>query len=102
MREELPRDESYDAALEEAVEEALEGEPRAAEWRRLKRALAHRRALIEADLDHVTDEGDRKKLQSELEQIDEHLAVLSEEVEITQFIEDTVRFSAEVHRLQQG
>ena len=100
--ESLPRDDSYDAALDEAIGEALEGQPRAAEWFELKRALEKRRALLQDELDIAEDEPMREKLRAAIVQADEHISVLGEEAEITSFIEDTVRFSSEVHRLQQG
>lgn len=102
MQENLPHDENYEAALNEAVDEALEGEMRADDWRQLKNALLRRRAFLKEDLDLTTDEAERKKLEAELSQTDEHIAALGEEEGITQFVEDSVRFSAEVRRLQQG
>ncbi len=102
MQEDLPRDEDHEIALDEAIDEALEGQPRAAEWFQLKRALEKRRAMLQDDLDVAEDDTLRKKLRAAIAETEEHIAVLSEEAEITSFVEDTVRFSAEVHRLQQG
>ena len=102
MQENLPHDENYEAALNEAIDEAIEGELRAEDWRQLKNALQRRRALLKEELNLTSDEDERKKLEAELAQTDEHIAVLSEEEGITQFVEDSVRFSAEVRRLQQG
>lgn len=102
MQEDLPRNEEHEIALDEAIDEALEGQPRAAEWFQLKRALEKRRALLQDELDLAEEETVREKLRAAIVQTDEHIAVLGEEAEITSFIEDTVRFSAEVHRLQQG
>jgi hypothetical protein len=102
MNEDLPRDENYEEALDEAIDEALEGDLRAEEWRRLKHALLRRRAMLQEDLRATTDEAARKKLVAELEQADEHIAALAEEENITRFVEETVRFSSEVRRLQQG
>lgn len=102
MNEDIPRDEGYDTALDGAIGEALEGEPRAAEWFQLMRALEKRRELLQKELE-ITDEPDlRKKLEAEITQADEHIAVLHEEAELTSFVEDTVRFAAEVRRLQSG
>ena len=100
--ESLPRDEGHEAAVDEAIGEALEGQPRASEWFQLKRALEKRRALLQDELDIAEDEPMREKMRAAIAEADEHIAVLGEEAEITSFIEDTVRFSAEVHRLQQG
>ena len=102
MQENLPRDESYEAALDEAIGEALDGEMRADDWRQLKNALLRRRTMLKEELDLTTDEHDKQKLETELAQTDEHIAVLGEEENITQFVEDSVRFSSEVRRLQQG
>jgi hypothetical protein len=102
MTENLPRDEGYEDALDEAVSEALDGDMRADDWRQLRKALARRRAMLEDALNDAKDEVDRKKLEAELAQTDEHIAVLLEEENITRFVEDSVRFSSEVRRLQQG
>jgi hypothetical protein len=104
MNEDLPLEDrdGYEAALDEAIDEALEGQPRAAEWHQLKAALTKRRAMLEEDLDQAGTDEERKKLRAEIKQADEHIAALHEEAEITKFIEETVRFSAEVRRLQQG
>lgn len=102
MNEDLPRDENYESALDEAVNEALEGDLRAEEWQQLRSALQRRRALIEEELKVTTDGALQKKLKIELEQADEHIAALAEEENISRFVEDSVRFSSEVRRLQQG
>jgi hypothetical protein len=102
MTENLPRDEGYEDALDEAIDEALDGDMRADDWRQLRKALARRRALLEDALNDAKDDDDRKKLEAELAQTDEHIAVLLEEENITRFVEDSVRFSSEVRRLQQG
>ena len=102
MNEDLPRDENHEEALDAAINEALEGDLRAEEWRRLKNALQRRRDLIEEELETTTDEALQKKLKAELAQADEHIAALAEEENITRFVEETVRFSSEVRRLQQG
>lgn len=102
MHEDLPRDEEHEVALDEAIDEALEGQPRASEWFQLKRALEKRRALLQDELDLAEDDATREKLRAAIALANEHIEVLGEEAEITSFIEDTVRFSSEVHRLQQG
>lgn len=102
MTENLPRDEGYEDALDEAINEALDGDMRADDWRQLRKALARRRALLEDALNDAKDDEDRKKLEAELAQTDEHISVLLEEENITRFVEDSVRFSSEVRRLQQG
>ena len=102
MQEDLPRNEEHEIALDEAINEALEGQPRASEWFALKRALEKRRAMLQDDLEVAEDEALRKKLRAAIAETEEHIAVLGEEAEITSFVEDTVRFSSEVHRLQQG
>ena len=102
MQEDLPRNEDHEVAVDEAIDEALEGQPRASEWFQLKRALEKRRALLQDELDLAEDDATREKLRAAIALANEHIAVLGEEAEITSFIEDTVRFSSEVHRLQQG
>jgi hypothetical protein len=102
MQEDLPRDESYEAALDEAIGEALDGEMRADDWRQLKNALLCRRAMLKEELGLTSEEDAKKRLEAELAQTEEHISVLGEEENITRFVEDSVRFSSEVRRLQQG
>lgn len=88
--------------LDEAIEEALEGSVRAAELRQYIGALQNRQELIQRDIETSQDAGEKALLGAKLGEIDEQIQVLQEEAGINQFIEETVRFSHEVHRLSEG
>lgn len=90
-----------DPQYEEAVAEALGEEPRAVELGRMKEALLARRRRIEAELPTIEDEAERLRLQKLLTELDEQIAILAEEANITKFIEDAVRVSLEMRKLQQ-
>lgn len=102
MHEQLNTGEFSEEALDEAIAEALEGEPRAEEWRRMRNALFTRRERLELELGTLIEPSEIKKLLAEIELTDEQIRALHEEAELTQFVEDTIRFSAEVRRLQSG
>ncbi|MDF2441056.1 MAG: hypothetical protein JWN98_2040 [Abditibacteriota bacterium] len=86
--------------FESAIEEALGEEPRAAELRRMRDALLERRRLLLLDLKTVEDGAAREKLKRELTKLQEHIKVLSEEADITNFVEDAVRVGIEMRKLE--
>ncbi|HEX8465362.1 MAG TPA: hypothetical protein VF627_12170 [Abditibacterium sp.] len=88
--------------LDEAIDEALEGELRASQLSGYVEALQHRQNLITRDLEVVQDAKDREILQRKLDEIDEQIQVLREEENITKFVEEAVKFSYEVRRLSEG
>jgi hypothetical protein len=81
-----------------AVDEALEDQLRAAELRRMRALLQERRTRLTEDLTGEEDSATRAKLERDLEKLDEQIAVLGEEAEITQFVEDAVRVGLEMRR----
>ena len=85
----------FEAALEEALGEV----PRSTELRRMRELLQERRARLAQDLSVAEDDQARDKLRRELVKLDEQIAVLKEEAEITKFIEDSVRVGLEMRRL---
>ena len=94
---------------EQAVEEALEGEPRAAELKQMRASLLLRRArLIEdlkaAKIDETMNEKSResesKKIRRDIAKLDEQIQVLGEEASISSFVEDAVRVGIEMRRMQ--
>lgn len=100
-----------DGALnaEQAVEEALEGEPRAHELRQMRLSLLQRRARLIEDLravkiDETMDEAakaaETKKIRRDIEKLDEQIQVLGEEADISKFVEDAVRVGIEMRRMQ--
>jgi len=96
MNEGYPQD-----PLERAVDETLEGEPRAAYYLRLVAALRDRRALVLRELERETDPAELAQLAKRVEELEEQIQVLSSEASVSKFVEDAVRFSYEMSRLEQ-
>ena len=94
VNERLPDDQ-----LQEALQEAMGDSPRSDELQQMKAVLAERRARLCQELDTAEDATEREALRRELKKLDEQVAALGEEAEITRFVEDTVRFSLEMRRL---
>ncbi len=88
--------------LDEAIDDALEGSVRAEQLRGYISALKGRQERIARDLEIAHDDAEREVLKTKLDEIDEQISVLREEESINSFIEDTVKFSHEVHRLSEG
>lgn len=88
--------------LDEAIEDALEGSIRADELRSYIGALQNRQLLVQRDIDASDDVAEKTILAAKLDEIDEQIHVLREEEGINRFIEETVKFSHEVHRLSEG
>ena len=88
--------------LDEAIDDALEGSVRAAQLREYISALSGRQQRIARDIETAHDDAQREVLKRKLDEIDEQISVLREEESINSFIEDTVKFSHEVHRLSEG
>ena len=99
MGEQGHSDESLQSALDEALNEALGDEPRADDLRAMKRVLIERRERLAADMDATQDAAERERLRRDLKKLDEQIAVLGEEAEITRFVEDAVRVGLEMRRL---
>ncbi len=116
-KDEDPRDYSagsfdeHEGAMnaEQAVDEALEGEPRAVELKRMRAALLLRRARLIEDLkavkidetmDSKSREAEAKKIRRDLVKLQEQIQVLGEEASISSFVEDAVRVGIEMRRMQ--
>lgn len=84
--------------LEGAIDEALEGSLRAEQWQEFAAALEKRRERVERDLELSDDQDEREELEEQLKNLDEQVRVLKEEASITQFVENTVKFSYQVHQ----
>ncbi len=68
------------------------------ELRNMKRVLSERRTRLGNDFDHADDDQERESLRRELKKLDEQIAILTEEAEITKFVEDAVRVGIEMRR----
>ncbi len=94
---------------DQAVEEALEGEPRAAELKQMRASLLLRRARLVEDfkavkadetLDEKSRESESKKIRRDIAKLEEQIQVLGEEANISAFVEDAVRVGIEMRRMQ--
>ncbi len=88
-----------DEALDEMVES--EGGMRSEQWRKLVSALVQRRKSYLSDLD-AAEPAERAFIEAKIVEIEGQIQVLAEEENITKFVEDTAKFSYQVHRLSQG
>lgn len=82
-----------------AVDEALEGEPRAHELRKMRASLLLRRTRLMEDF-RVANEDERRKIKRDLMKLEEQIHVLGEEANISAFVEDAVRVGIEMRKLQ--
>jgi hypothetical protein len=98
----LPSPEEQPEALDQAVDEALEGAPRAEQWQTYVDALERRRELLQRDMGLIEDPHDRELVEKQVDELDVQIQVLREEESITRFVEDAVTFSYEVRRLSEG
>jgi len=106
LPESLPRRDDDEArravAYEAALDDALGEVPRADELAQMHDLLAQRQEALAKDLENATDEAEREVLRRRLNELDEQVAILDEEKRINRFVEDTIKFSHEVHRLSEG
>ena len=98
----LPSPDENPEVLNGAVQEALDGETlRSDDWNRLVGALETRRKRLEIDLQDA-DDVDALLIQARIDEINEQIRLLEEEAKISRFVEDAVKFSYEVRRLNEG
>ena len=98
----LPSPDENPEVLDSAVQEALDGETlRSNDWNQLVGALETRRKRLEIDLADA-DDVDALLIQARIDEIHEQIRLLEEESKISRFVEDTVKFSYEVRRLNDG
>ncbi len=106
LPESLPRRDEDEArraaAYEAALDEALGEVPRAEELVKMHGLLASRRDALQQDYDIASNAEEREVLRRRLNELDEQVSVLEEEARINRFVEDTIKFSHEVHRLSEG
>jgi len=83
-----------DPQTEQAVDEFLDGQLRAAEWRAFREALAARLKDAVAERDGIPeDDPARAALEARIAELREQVRVLAEEEAITGFVEESVRAS---------
>ena len=98
----LPAPDENPEVLDGAVQEALDGETlRSDDWRALADALHTRRKRLEIDLTDA-DDVEALLIQARIDEINEQIRLLEEEAKVSRFVEDAVKFSYEVRRLNEG
>jgi hypothetical protein len=79
---------------EQVIEEFLEGQPRAEEWKELTAALQGRLKDAREQRDALpADDPRRADWEARIAELNEQIAVLATEAAITEFVEDSVRMS---------
>jgi len=80
--------------LEQAIDIALEGAPRAEQLTAMIDTLRQRRAGLVKELQRTQDPAEKRELQKRIEELDRQVATLNEQRAISHFVEMSVRFSA--------
>jgi len=80
--------------LEQAIDVALEGAPRAEQLTVLADTLRERRAGFARELEATQDEAKKRELRKRLAEMDKQIAGLEEQRAVSQFVEFSVRASA--------
>ena len=76
---------------EEAIDEFLEDNPRAAELAEMIAALEVRRQTFERELKAAPIDARKKEWESKIREVDKQIMILQEELAITSFVEDSIR-----------
>lgn len=80
--------------VERAIDEALEGRPRAAQLAEIAAALRERRNGLARELQTLTDADERAAYARKIEVLDEQIAMVRQERAIAEFVENSVRATA--------
>jgi outer membrane murein-binding lipoprotein Lpp len=84
---------------QDAIDQALEGGPRADELSAMVAALEVRRETFARERDAATDEAGRKEWGQRIREVDKQIKVLRQEMAITEFVEKSVRVTVNRPRL---
>lgn len=87
------QDRASDVSAEDVIEEFLEGHPRARALRQMRSVLEQRKALITRERDRCRNAREREALEKKIAELEQQIAVLRQEEEITAFVEASVRVS---------
>lgn len=82
---------AVDDEIERAIEEALEGKPRARELAEMIAALEVRQATFQRERDAAANETQRREWVARLREVEKQIRILREEQAITEFVESSVR-----------
>ena len=80
---------------EQAIDDFLEGQPRAGQWREMRETLSARLKDSVRTRDEILTEGRPAPpaLERKIKELREQVAALAQEEAVTQFVEDSVRSS---------
>jgi hypothetical protein len=84
---------------QDAIDQALEGNPRATELAEMVAALEVRRDTFSRERDAAADESARREWSQRLREVDKQLDILRQEMAITEFVERSVRVTVNRPRL---
>lgn len=84
---------------QDAIDQALEGNPRATELAEMVAALEVRRDTFSRERDAAADEPARREWSQRLREVDKQLDILRQEMAITEFVERSVRVTVNRPRL---
>jgi hypothetical protein len=77
--------------IDRAIDEALDGKPRASELRAMIAALEPRREMFQRELAAATDPDQVKVWTQKLKEVDRQIELLRQEMAITDFVERSIR-----------
>ncbi len=80
--------------LDQAIEAALEGAPRAEQLTTMIEALKERRAAMLRGLQATSDAARKRDIQKQIAELEQQIAKLSEQRAISHFVEMSVRVSS--------
>lgn len=83
------------------LDEYLENETRAAEWRALRLALIERLRRLKSAREETRDESERATLTQEIDKLTKQIDTLQIEEVAAQFAEDSLRFTIGASRLDE-
>ncbi len=86
---------------EQAIDEFLEGRPRAQELAEMIAALQVRRETFQRERDAATTDERRKEWASRIKEVENQIRILREEQAITGFVEDSIRVTVNRTRLEE-
>jgi hypothetical protein len=79
---------------DDAINQALDGNPRAEELAEMVAALEVRRSTFERELESASGDADRKEWTQRIREVNKQIAILKQEMAITDFVEKSVKVAA--------
>ena len=78
---------------EDLIDEALGDNPRASQLRLMRAALEERRGGLRKEMEQLTDEAERGRLQAKIKTLDKQVEALRQEEGVSEFVETSVRIT---------